>query len=189
VPFVQRVPALLIASRFVLGPLLVFLSVRGYAPVWIILVLLISMLSDIFDGVIARRLKIATAPLRVMDSRADAWFFICVGIAAWLTVPEIIRAYWIPLSTEVVLQVASYTYDLIRYGRIASLHAYTAKAWGMSLYFAAAGLLAFHTGALIWLAFGLGIASAIDALAIKLILPGWQHDVLSAFHAWRQRPR
>jgi len=185
----RNVPALLVASRFVLGPLVVALSLLGETPTWILLVLLAAMLSDILDGVIARRLKIVTARLRVADSWADAWFFVCIGLAAWLTVPEIIRAYWIPLSIEVVLQVAAYTYDLIRYGRISSLHAYSAKAWGASLYFAAAGLLAFHTGALIWLAFGFGLASAIDATAIKLILPGWNHDVLSAWHAWRMRQR
>lgn len=141
------------------------------------------MLSDIYDGVIARRLGIATAPLRVMDSRADAWFFLWVGAGAWFAAPEVVRTYWLPISVEIMLQAAAYSYDLIRYRRITSLHAYSAKIWGVTLYLAAVGLLALHSGVLIWLAFAAGLASAADAMAIKLILPGWQHDILSFRHA------
>jgi phosphatidylglycerophosphate synthase len=183
------IPALLIAIRFWLAPLLFVLSSQADAPVWIVTVLVAAMLSDIFDGVIARRLGIATERLRVADSWTDAWFFAWVGLSAWFAAGSILSAYWIPLAAELVLQIASYAYDLTRYRRITSLHAYSAKAWGFSLYIAAGGLLAFHTGALIWPAFVLGIAAALDGMAIKLILPGWQHDVLSTFHAVRMRER
>jgi CDP-diacylglycerol--glycerol-3-phosphate 3-phosphatidyltransferase len=188
VDLLKKVPAILIGVRVCLGPLLFIFAKNGYSSAWILGTLLVAMLSDIFDGVIARRLGIVTAKLRVADSRADAWFFICVGAAVWASAADIVRTFWIPLTIEVVIQIASYTFDLMRYGRIASLHAYTAKAWGFTLYLAAGALLAFHTGVLIWVAFAFGIASAVDALAIKLILPGWQHDVLSAFHAWHRRP-
>jgi phosphatidylglycerophosphate synthase len=181
-----HIPAILVASRFFLGPLLVAVSILG-APGWIITVLLVAMLSDIFDGVIARRLGIATEGLRVLDSRADAWFFLCVGLAAWLPVPKIVLAYATPIVAEVVIQAATYAYDLIRYGRLTSLHAYSAKVWGFSLYVAAASLLAFHNGAFIWIAFAFGIVSVFDAMIIKLILPGWRHDILSCVHAWRLR--
>ena len=180
------VPAILVAIRIALGPVLVFAALAHASPAWIIAILLAAMLSDIFDGVIARRLKIATERLRVADSWSDAWFFICVGAAAWLCARAVLQAYWFPLVAEVVLQLASYAYDLVRYRRIASLHAYSTKIWAFTLYLATCGVLAFHSGALIWLAFGMGLISAADALAIKLILPGWNHDVLSCIHAWRQ---
>jgi CDP-diacylglycerol--glycerol-3-phosphate 3-phosphatidyltransferase len=161
--------------------------VYGHSPAGILLFLLLAMLSDIFDGVIARRIKIATAPLRVMDSRADAWFFLWVLAAAWISAREVVIACWLPLSIEVILQVASYSFDLLRYGRISSLHAYSAKMWGFTLYLAFAGVLAFHTGVLVWVALVFGLISFVDATAIKMILPGWHHDVLSCFHAYRQR--
>jgi phosphatidylglycerophosphate synthase len=183
----KLVPALLISLRFVLGPSLFALSVYGHSTVGILLLLLLAMLSDIFDGVIARRLKIATAPLRVMDSKADAWFFIWVSAAAWFSARDVVIACWLPLSIEVVLQAASYTFDLFRYGRISSLHAYSAKIWGFTLYLAFAGVLAFHTGVLVWVALVFGLISFVDATAIKVILPGWHHDVLSCFHAYRRR--
>lgn len=149
--------------------------------------MLAAMLSDIFDGVIARRIGVVTTKLRVVDSRVDAWFFLCVGISAVLAAPLILRAYMVPITIEVCLQAAAYTYDIARYGRITSLHAYSAKLWGFTLYLAAIGLLAFHSGILIWVAFVFGMLSAIDAMAIKLLIPEWKHDVLSTFHALRMR--
>ncbi len=183
----QAAPAALIVLRIILGPVLLLSCLSKTGPAVILAILLAAMLSDIFDGVIARRLGIVTAKLRVADSWTDAWFFFCVGVSAGLTSAGVVRAYWMPLAAEVVLQVVSYAFDLIRYRRIASLHAYSTKVWGFTLYLAAGGLLAFHSGALIWLMFGVGLISAADALAIKLILPGWHHDVHSCLDAWRRR--
>jgi phosphatidylglycerophosphate synthase len=182
----KKLPTALIALRFVLGPVLIFVCLR-YWSIAIVAVLISAMLSDIFDGVIARRLGVATERLRVADSWVDAWFFICVGASAVLTVPDILRAYWIPIAIDVCLQLAAYTYDIVRFKRIASLHAYSAKIWAFTLYCAVIALLAFHFGALIWVSFAFGIVSAIDAMAIKLLIPTWQHDVLSSFHALKAR--
>jgi phosphatidylglycerophosphate synthase len=183
---IRFVPAGLITLRFILGPVLIFVAMQSWS-IAVVVVMVTAMLSDIFDGVIARRLKIATERLRVADSWVDAWFFICVGVSAVLTVSSILRAYVLPISIEVVLQIAAYIYDIVRYHRITSIHAYSAKVWAFTLYLATMGLLAFHTGVLIWVAFGFGMISAVDAMAIKLLLPGWQHDVLSTFHALRRR--
>jgi len=181
------IPAALIAVRVSLGPVLLLVAVSAEMPAAVVAILAAAMLSDLFDGIVARRLGIATARLREADSFADAWFFLWVAASAWLAAPEVIRAYWLPIAIEIVLQLGAYTHDLIRYRRIASLHAYSAKVWGFSLYVAAAFLIAYHNGAMIWVAFGFGILSAIDATAIKIILPGWHHDVLSFVHAWRQK--
>ena len=183
----QRIPALLIAARILLGPLLFGLVLTNQGPALILAALIAAMLSDIFDGVIARRMKIATERLRVADSYTDAWFFVWVGAAIWRAVPQLVEDYRLPLLTELALQLASYAYDLVRYRRISSLHAYSAKLWAITLFIAAGSLLAFHYGPPIWLTFAFGLVSFFDALAIKLILPGWHHDVLSAVHAWRQK--
>lgn len=178
---------MLIALRVALGPVLVMVASAPVSPWLTVAILTAAMLSDLFDGIIARRLKIATAPLRVADSRADAWFFLCVGWSAWRAAPDLVHAYAAPLAAGIALQIGSYAYDLLRYKRITSLHAYSAKLWGFSLYVAAAGLIGFHLGDLIWPAFALGIVSFLDAALIKHYLPGWHHDVLSCVHAYRQR--
>jgi phosphatidylglycerophosphate synthase len=60
----QRVPALLVALRFTLGPLLSLDAADGATSVWFLVGLAVAFLSDVFDGVLARRLGVvSTAPL------------------------------------------------------------------------------------------------------------------------------
>ena len=56
----RRVPALLIVCRFLLGPLLCLHAARGGSGEVFVTGLVAALLSDFFDGVIARRLDVAT---------------------------------------------------------------------------------------------------------------------------------
>ena len=82
------------------------------------------------------------------------------------------------------MDLLGYAVDLVRYRRITSLHAYSAKAWGITLFMATIALLVFHTGGVyLRMAIVLGYISNLDGLVIKLLLPTWQTDVHSTFHA------
>lgn len=153
-----------------------------------ILGLTAAFLSDIFDGIVARRIGVATERLRVADSWADGWFYVWVILSVCQTVPKIIHAFRVPLLAVIALQLFSYSIDLIKYRRIASFHAYTAKAWGISLFVATIALLGFHTGGVyLWAVIVMGILSNLDGLAIKTVLPEWRRDVPSIFHALKLR--
>ena len=182
------VPSCLVALRVMLGPVLFLMTMRGATGAWLILILAAALLSDVFDGVLARRIGVATERLRVADSWADFWFYAWTFAAAYWRAPEIFHSFRLPLLAVISLQLFSYTVDLIKYRRIASFHAYTAKAWGITLFVATVALLGFHRGGMfLWAAIGMGIVSNIDGLAIKIILPEWQRDVLSVFHALHLR--
>jgi phosphatidylglycerophosphate synthase len=64
----RRIPVLLVATRFLLGPILLFLATQGATGGWFLLGITAAFLSDVFDGIIARRLGVATERLRVADS-------------------------------------------------------------------------------------------------------------------------
>ena len=181
---------MLIGLRICLGPLLIVLCVLGSYRALVVATLALAFLSDVFDGVIARRLGVATVRLRIADSWADGLFYVCVATAVWLTVPELVILFRIPLLIVILLQLSSYAFDLLKYRRISSLHAYSAKAWGITLFAAAVAILGFHTGAH-WLRLTIvfGFISNIDGIAIKLILTHWQADVPSFMHALKLRQR
>jgi len=63
-----------------LAPVLVWLVYAGATGVVFAGVVLVAFVSDYFDGVIARRLGVASAELRHFDSRADLVFY---ATAAW----------------------------------------------------------------------------------------------------------
>jgi len=183
----KSLPSALIVLRVLLGPALLLVVKDRQLHGWIGPVLAAATLSDIFDGVIARRLGVATEALRVADGRADFWFYMWVCASVWVRSADIILQFRVPLAILIGMDAASYCIDLIKFKRIATFNAYTAKIWGITLFLAACALLVFHTGgAWLWLAIIAGIISNLDGLAIKLILPTWQHDVLSCWHAWRR---
>ena len=64
-----------------------------------------AFLSDIFDGVIARRLGVSIASLRKADSWADVCLYLCVGISAFLVHSDVIIAFSHGLSEVVGIQL------------------------------------------------------------------------------------
>src|SRR5579884_3514417 len=123
----RRVPIYLIALRAFLGPF-VLAGAWWSIPRWaLVIAMTLAVLSDIFDGVIARRTGVVTESLRVADSRVDLIYYACIGAAVWRTHPEIVSAYRVPLSAIIAFQIVSWGIDLVKYRRIASFHAYMAK--------------------------------------------------------------
>jgi len=182
----KSLPSALIVLRVLLGPALLIVVKDPKLHAWIGPVLVAATLSDIFDGVVARRLGIATEALRVADGRADFWFYMWVCASVWARSADIVIQFRIPLAILICMDAISYCIDLIKFKRIATFHAYTAKIWGLTLFLASCALLVFHAGGgWMWLAITAGIISNLDGLAIKLILPTWQHDVPSCWHAWK----
>ncbi len=88
----QHLPSCLVAVRVSLGPLLYLMTVRGVAGAWLVLGLSAAFLSDVFEGILARRIGVATERLRVADSWADGWFYVWVAAAVGRTAPEVVRA-------------------------------------------------------------------------------------------------
>lgn len=181
-------PALLIGLRCALGPVVIAAIRHGASGMPVTVLLTAGLLTDVFDGVIARRTGTATSRLRLADSLADAGFYICTGAAGWMAAPGEILAVRVPLAIATGVQAAGISADLLLYGRPASFHAYSAKLWGFTIYCAAVALVAYHRGG-VWLdaAIVMSVVSNLDALLIRIALPAWQHDVASALHALRLR--
>ncbi|MEH2188883.1 MAG: CDP-alcohol phosphatidyltransferase family protein [Nostoc sp.] len=87
--------------------------------------------TDVFDGIIARRLKVSTALLRQADSWADICLYLCVAISIWLVYPQVIINFRVPLLSAITIQLILFTISLIKFQKFPSFHTYTAKAWGL----------------------------------------------------------
>src|SRR5580658_7147584 len=85
------IPWAMAAGRAALGPVLIAGAMCAWNPVTLAAMVVAAMVSDIFDGVLARRWGSDTAGVRLFDSMADTVFYLCVGAALWLTRPEVLR--------------------------------------------------------------------------------------------------
>lgn len=185
---VSFLPTLLVMLRFAIAPFLLWDALDGHVGLPFLTAYVIAVLSDIFDGVIARRLGVSTAALRQADSWADRGLYGCVAIAAWRVHPDIIQTFQVPLLLILGLQALWWILNLGKYGQPACYHTYTAKAWGLSLLVATLAFFgAGYGGWCLGMAIALGILHTLEEIAMTLILPTWQHDILSLFHAWKLR--
>jgi CDP-diacylglycerol--glycerol-3-phosphate 3-phosphatidyltransferase len=152
------------------------------------LCLVLAFFSDVFDGILARRLGVATATLRRLDSIADTVFYVAATFAVWTLHPSALRERWLPLAGLVVLEAARYAFDLLKFGREASYHMWSSKLWGVALFAGFFSLLALGAdNALVDAAVWVGLAADLEGLAISVVMRSWRSDVPSVVHAIRLR--
>lgn len=182
------VPIALTGLRALLAPVMVVMAVGHPSRAGFGVCLVAAFLSDVFDGIIARRLHIATVGLRRLDSVADTLFYLGAVFAAWRVHPSVISEHARSLGVLVALEVIRYAYDLRKFGREASYHMWSSKLWGIALFAGFFSLLALGIdGALLTAAIYLGIAADVEGLAISTVLVEWKTDVPTFVHAWRIR--
>lgn len=186
----KNLPYVLIGLRFLLGPVMIGLtSFYGEsARVTLVILLLVGILSDIFDGIYARLYQVSTEKLRRLDSQTDVVFWLCAGWCAWLLNPEIITENKYAIMTIFIMEGLTYVFSIIKFGKETCTHALLSKLWGITLFAAFVSVIGFGYGGVpLALAVIFGIISHLDVYLIILFLPKWTHDVPSAWHAWQLR--
>jgi phosphatidylglycerophosphate synthase len=177
-------PELLIAFRAACAPLIFVLACFGFPGPLLAAVLGAGFLSDVFDGVIARRLGLATAGIRRADTLVDTFFYVSAAAALKVAVPNAFDAAELALVVLVIVHVSRGTFELAKYGRLSSYHMWSSKLLGVLLLVAM--VQSFVTGqpsALLPLAVWFGVGNEIEGFAISTLLPTWRPDVPSIFHA------
>jgi phosphatidylglycerophosphate synthase len=182
-----RIPWLLVGLRFAIAPLLLLDALDGQTSGLFLPGYILAVLSDIFDGIIARKLGVSTVSLRKADGWADISLYLCIALSTWLVYPNVIIAFQIPLLIAIAFQLGLFAISLIKFGQLPSFHTYTAKAWGISLCVAVVSLFGFGNATALWCAIGLCLVNSIEEIVMTLILPQWAHDVLSLVHALKLR--
>jgi CDP-diacylglycerol--glycerol-3-phosphate 3-phosphatidyltransferase len=182
------IPVSLTVLRALLAPVVWAAAWWHPSPVLFGTCLVVAFVSDIFDGIIARRLGVATATVRRLDSIADTLFYVAVTLATWHLYPGFLREHATGLAVLLGLELLRYGFDYLKFRREAAYHMWSSKAWGISLFTGFYGLLVHgNTGLLAALPIYVGIAADAEGLVISAILREWRADVPSFVHALRAR--
>jgi len=125
----KNIPIALICFRLLLGPVIIAItySYDANARLLLVLLLLLGILSDIFDGIIARSAGVSTVALRRMDSQTDVVFWLCAGWCSWLLNPEIIKANVYAISVVFVMEGLTYLFSILKFGKETCTHALLSK--------------------------------------------------------------
>lgn len=171
----KYLPKALIAARALLGPCFVQ-AVRGGNTGWAAVIYTLGLLTDIFDGIIARRLGVATLALRLADGYVDIWFYACAGYAIFFTGLPHARLF-IPLGIAIILQLASWAYCWSRFGKITSYHSLLAKVTGLAFFVSMLVLLLAESDMAFFWALWLFCINIIEEIAMTAVLPEYHHDI------------
>ncbi len=186
----KRIPLFLIGFRFLLAPIMLCLGYfyKNTHRELIVILLIAGLLSDILDGIIARKQHTSTATLRRLDSQTDMIFWLSAGFTAWFIWPDVIRDNSFVIYILLGMEALCYLVSFLKFGKETCSHAYLSKFWGLTLLAAFIDLiLNGHAGFLFYFCLVAGIISHLDRILITLTLPKWQHDVPSTYHAWLVR--
>ncbi len=185
---VRSIPVGLTALRLLLAPVLVWLVYANAPGIAFALVIAVAFVSDYFDGVIARRVGVASAELRHFDSRADLVFYATASWAVWRLHPDVVRKIAVPALIVVGLDVIRHVFDFVKFGKDVAYHAWSSKVWGLSLALALVLLMGFGVvQPFVAITVILGLIAQVEGLMISVVLPEWTHDVPTLGHALRIR--
>jgi len=177
-PLLRQVPFLLTTLRLFMAPLALW-TVYAPGPRWVfVFCLIVAFVSDIYDGKLARRLGIATGPLRRYDSITDLIFYLSILWSAWTLYPRLVRRFAWGIALVLLLDASCHAVSFIRFGRPASTHCYSAKLWGILLFACFVDLLGFgRAGPLLWITIAWGCVADVESLLILLSARSWPSDV------------
>jgi phosphatidylglycerophosphate synthase len=185
-----KIPIMLILFRLALAPIILGLVyyLKEESRTIVIILMYLGLLSDIFDGIIARNLNVSTEKLRRFDSQTDMLFWLSLGISTWMLYPDLIRDNKVAIFTILGMEAMCYIISIMKFLKKTCTHAYLSKLWGISLLIAFTSLIGYnHAGFPFKMAIILGIVSHLDRIFITLLLPEWTHDIPSFYHAYKIR--
>lgn len=166
---------------------MIFLTYKFKSKIRIelLILLLLGLFSDVFDGIIARKMGVSTEKLRRMDSQTDLVFWICVGYCSWILNPEILLHNKYSITLILVMELMTYIFSIAKFRKETCTHALLSKLWGITLLGAFVGIIGFgYSGITFAMAIIFGIIGHLDVFLIIYFLPKWTHDVPSCYHAY-----
>ena len=155
-----------------MGLAFVLLLTESLSPVFL-LVFLVCGLTDVLDGMVARRFDACSEHGHVLDSVSDV---VLVAILLYCVIPAVGWEGWmiVWIAAIAVVRIAAFGIGSVRYGKPAFVHTYMNKAAGLLLFLAPFLLVA--VGAPVTVGVVCGVASISSAEYLYINITGDCYD-------------
>lgn len=183
------IPKILLYSRLVFVLVISYLTLfRTTNSEWIVLTLMYAgIISDIFDGIIARKLNVSTENFRVLDTFFDLLFYFSILLYIFKINEKVLSENVVLISTIIILESLMYLISLARFRKRPSPHAILSKFWGIYLIIEFTLLIVGVTGVHFTFALVIGTIVHLDRVLIYTFIRQWDHDIPSCYHAFQLR--
>lgn len=178
----KYLPCALTTLRLLLGPVALLCALTNVSRRIYVPILVAGTLSDIFDGILARRLGVATPALRRYDSITDVIYYLFILGAAWILCRPVIANNRLLLALIVLPEAVGILVCLLKFGSYPATHSWLAKCYGLCLLGGLIALLGFNAGNWVLIALAVvALATNLEIIAIHLLLDRPPVDVKSIF--------
>ena len=178
----KHLPFALTTLRLLLGPVALVCALTN-VPRWVYLpVLDTGTLSDIYDGILARRYGVATPALRRYDSVTDVIYYLFILAAAFLLCKTVISQNWLLIVLILLSEAGCILVSYVRFGKYPATHSYLAKFYGLCLLAALIALLVFNASGWVLIALTIvALTANLEIIAIHFVMNTPPVDVRSIF--------
>ncbi|MDP1666811.1 MAG: CDP-alcohol phosphatidyltransferase family protein [Methylobacter sp.] len=187
-PSKLTLPNLLTGFRFVAAPILLWLAWNGHGIAFMVL-LAITFLSDLLDGMAARLTGQVTQFGATLDSWADVITYLTIALCCWWLWPEVVTRELLYVGLIVASCLLPALAGILKFGRFTSYH-----TWGVKIAAASMGLTLyvlfldgppwpFRIAAIIC------ILAAIEEIVITLLLPEPESNLRSVWDVLKRSAR
>ncbi|MCX2485440.1 CDP-alcohol phosphatidyltransferase family protein [Pedobacter sp. MR2016-24] len=184
--YLIKIPALLIYSRLVFSVLILLLSINQPSQFRLIIniLLITGLISDIFDGIIARKLNVSTVRLRRLDSAVDQVFWISAMVAAYIVCTPFFQVNMVLLMLLFSMEGLTYLISYIRFKKEVATHAISSKIWTLTILATLVQIIATCDSSwLFMVCVYAGMITRLEIIAILFTLRNWENDIPSLYHA------
>ncbi len=184
------IPKALIWSRLGIGILILLLTLldASLSKGLTIALFSIGFASDIFDGIIARRLNVSTVHLRRLDSVVDQAFWLMIATSLFIQYKPFFVDNSVKMFLLVGIEAMTYLVCYVRFRKEVATHAISSKVWVLLLFATLIQVMRIgDSNVLFEICFYVGMITRLEIIVILLLLRNWTNDVPSVFHAMRLR--
>ena len=181
---IYKLPNLVSMMRIFLAPLLFILALEQQ-PGWFLIVLIVTVFTDVLDGYLARTLNQITELGSHLDSWGDFIVYSVMTVSAVLLWPDIVvreQVYFIIILSSFTIPVLI---GLVKFKTVTSYHTWSVKA---AVATTIISYILLFSGWLDWpfkLAAAVCLYAAIEEICISLIMKHEHVDVKTVWHAYK----
>ena len=182
-----NIPNLLSAYRILAFPVILWFALTGKQDLFAIF-LVISLLTDVADGYIARKMNLESDFGAKLDSWADNFTYILAFTGIFVFKLEDFLPNIVSFLVWMSLLFSALFFSVIKFGRFPSLHLYSWKIGGyiqgafFIVLFSYDFITTFYYIMIIW-----GMLSALEHISIQMIIPEMRSNVKGLYWVLRDK--
>ncbi len=182
----HHIPNLLSLFRIIAAP---FLLLSGWYDMPILFFILLGMmlLSDLFDGMIARMQGHTTERGARLDSYGDILTYLSTPLAVWWLWPDIVKEELTYIIAAIIIYILPAIFSFLKFGKLASYHTWITKISAVLMSAGIVMLLGFDNHLLFHAAIYVLVIATLENIAITFIIQKPKSDIYTIWHAWKER--